>query len=69
LTSLPHRSRQAVEDRCRISAEQDLNPEIIRTPLQLWRHACSQTGMRAHPKLESLQRTGSFKARVNCCGT
>jgi threonine dehydratase len=46
-----------------LSARRHLDPEIIRTPLQIWRHASSRKGIRTRLKLESLQRTGSFKAR------
>jgi threonine dehydratase len=46
-----------------VSARDYLNPEIIRTPLQNWRHASSRMGKRVHLKLETLQRTGSFKPR------
>ncbi|MEW6015948.1 MAG: threonine/serine dehydratase [Candidatus Zixiibacteriota bacterium] len=40
-----------------------MHPEIIRTPLQIWRHGSSATGKTVQVKLETLQRTGSFKAR------
>lgn len=44
-------------------ARKNLHPDIIRTPLQLWRHASSQTGKNVSIKVETLQRTGSFKPR------
>lgn len=46
-----------------LSARDHLTPEIIPTPLQNWRHASARSGRRVHLKLESLQRTGSFKPR------
>jgi threonine dehydratase len=46
-----------------LDARDNLNPEIIRTPLQIWRHASSQTGKNVNLKVETLQRTGSFKPR------
>jgi len=46
-----------------LSARDNLNPEIIRTPMQLWRHASSHTGKLVNMKVETLQRTGSFKPR------
>ena len=46
-----------------VSARNHLHPEIIITPMQIWRHATVVTGMNVHLKVESFQRTGSFKPR------
>ena len=46
-----------------VDARAHLPTEIIRTPLQVWRHATTLTGSTVHLKLESFQRTGSFKPR------
>lgn len=46
-----------------VSAREHLHPEIITTPMQVWRHASTRMGIPVHLKLESFQRTGSFKPR------
>jgi threonine dehydratase len=46
-----------------LDARDHLHPEIVRTPLLPWRHAASRAGAEVRLKLETLQRTGSFKAR------
>lgn len=46
-----------------VSARENLNPEIIETPMQLWRHGSTHTGKTVNLKVETLQRTGSFKPR------
>jgi threonine dehydratase len=46
-----------------LSARDHLHPEIIQTPLQQWRHASARLGIPVHLKVESFQRTGSFKPR------
>lgn len=46
-----------------LEARDNLHPDIIRTPLQDWRHAGAITARQVRLKLETLQRTGSFKAR------
>ncbi|UCH84395.1 MAG: pyridoxal-phosphate dependent enzyme [Candidatus Latescibacterota bacterium] len=46
-----------------LSARNHLHPEIISTPMQLWRYASTLTGLSVHLKVESFQRTGSFKPR------
>ena len=46
-----------------LEARDHLHPEIIRTPLQTWRYASTRLGGEVKIKLETLQRTGSFKAR------
>lgn len=45
------------------SARDNLHAEILRTPMQLWRHASSLQDASVFLKLESFQRTGSFKPR------
>ena len=44
-------------------AKNRISGEIIRTPLVLSEGASDQAGVPVHLKLESLQRTGSFKVR------
>jgi len=46
-----------------LEARDRLHREIIRTPLQVWRHGSLVIGRAVQLKLETLQRTGSFKAR------
>jgi threonine dehydratase len=46
-----------------LSARSHLHPEIICTPMQLWRYASAETGLSVHLKVESFQRAGSFKPR------
>ncbi len=46
-----------------LEARDRMHPEIIRTPLQIWRHASTVTDRIVQIKLETLQRTGSFKPR------
>jgi threonine dehydratase len=46
-----------------LEARDKMHPEIIRTPLQIWRHGSTVTDKIIQVKLETLQRTGSFKAR------
>jgi threonine dehydratase len=46
-----------------LEARDNLHPEIIRTPLQIWRHGSTVTDKIVQVKLETLQRTGSYKAR------
>jgi threonine dehydratase len=52
-----------VEYRDILEARDKMHPEIIRTPLQIWRHGSMVTDKVIQVKLETLQRTGSFKAR------
>lgn len=46
-----------------LEARDKMHPEIIRTPLQIWRHGSQVTDRIVQLKVETLQRTGSFKAR------
>lgn len=46
-----------------LEARDNLHPDIIRTPLQIWRFGSQVTDRVVQAKLENLQRTGSFKAR------
>jgi threonine dehydratase len=46
-----------------LEARDRMHPEIFRTPLQVWRHGSTASGKLVQLKLETLQRTGSFKAR------
>jgi threonine dehydratase len=46
-----------------LEARDKMHPEIIRTPLQIWRHGSIVTDKIVQVKVETLQRTGSFKAR------
>ena len=46
-----------------LEARDKMHPEIIRTPLQIWRHGSAVTDRIIQVKVETLQRTGSFKAR------
>jgi threonine dehydratase len=46
-----------------IEARDNMHPDIIRTPLQVWRHGSGLTGKTVQLKEETLQRTGSFKCR------
>lgn len=46
-----------------LEARDNMHPEVIRTPLLVWRHGASVTHHEIRAKLETLQRTGSFKPR------
>lgn len=46
-----------------LNARDSMHPEIFRTPMQVWRHGSTVSGKFVQLKLETLQRTGSFKAR------
>lgn len=46
-----------------LEAHDKMHAEIIRTPLQKWRHGSFVTDSIVQLKLETLQRTGSFKPR------
>lgn len=46
-----------------VEARRQLHPDIICTPLQVWRHGSQLTGKIVQVKEETLQRTGSFKCR------
>ncbi len=46
-----------------LEARDKMHPEIIRTPLQIWRYGSDVTNRVMQLKMETLQRTGSFKPR------